>query len=287
MNARIYILFICSMLAVSTSPIIARYLYHIDPISISFWRMFIGGMILVIYGFFSRIESISNGNKYKTYIAGLLLGVHFALFYGAISLLPNNITNATVFGTLAPLFILILEFYFGRKIRFRLVMGLLIVLFGSLIMFIYDFSLSSNLTQGNILSILCSVCFAVIFILSEKVREKDSAISFSRSIFLYASLTLLFIAIMFKVPLFSITFHDFMFLLFLGIVPTLIGHSVFYYLTKHLSPVIVSSIPLGEPFIASIFAWYLFPGQILNFSIITGGIITLFGLYIIIQNKKT
>ena len=77
MSARIYILFICSMLAVSTSPIIARYLYHIDPISISFWRMFIGGMILVIYGFFSRIESISNDNKYKTYIAGLLLGLHF------------------------------------------------------------------------------------------------------------------------------------------------------------------------------------------------------------------
>ena len=122
MNARIYLLFICSMLAVSTSPIIARYLHHIDPISISFWRMFIGGMILVIYGYFKSIESISNDNKFKIYVAGILLGLHFALFYGAISLLPNNITNATVFGTLAPLFALLMEFYLGRKIRFHLIL---------------------------------------------------------------------------------------------------------------------------------------------------------------------
>ena len=84
----------------------------------------------------------------------------------------------------------------------------------------------------------------------------------------------------------SFSIDDFWFLLFLGVVPTIIGHSVFYYLVKYLSPTVVASIPLGEPFIASVLAWFIFPGQILNFYIIFGGILTLFGLFVIIQSKK-
>ena len=76
-------------------------------------------------------------------------------------------------------------------------------------------------------------------------------------------------------------------LLFLGVVPTIIGHSVFYYLVKYLSPTIVASVPLGEPFIASLIAWFIFPGQILNTYIVFGGLITLIGLFIIINSKKT
>ena len=72
----------------------------------------------------------------------------------------------------------------------------------------------------------------------------------------------------------------------LGIVPTILGHSILYYLVKYLRPTIVASIPLGEPFIASIFAWFLFDGQVLNTYIILGGLTTLLGLFIIIQNKK-
>ena len=89
------------------------------------------------------------------------------------------------------------------------------------------------------------------------------------------------------VDFFRFNEYDFWLLLFLGIVPTIIGHSVFYYLVKYLSPTVVASIPLGEPFIASIIAWVIFPGQILNEYIIFGGLITLLGLFIIIQSKKT
>ena len=86
MSFAIYFLLICSMFAVSTSPLIARYLSHLDPIAISFWRMFIGAAILHIYGFFSNgPKIISTQNSFKTIYAGILLGLHFAFFYGAIS----------------------------------------------------------------------------------------------------------------------------------------------------------------------------------------------------------
>ena len=287
MSIGIYFLLICSMFAVSTSPLIARYLSHLDPIAISFWRMFIGAAILYFYSLASKKNKyLSKQNNIKTIYAGILLGLHFALFYGAISLLPNNIVNATVFGTLAPLFALMVEIYFGRKIHTNLILGLVIVLIGSFTMFIFDFSFDSNLTKGNILAILCSICFAFVFILSDKIRKDESSLVFSKFLFSYATCTIFIIAIIFEVNLLSFSIYDFWFLLFLGIVPTIIGHSVFYYLVKYFPPTVVASIPLGEPFIASLIAYFIFPGQILNQYIIVGGIITVIGLFIIIQTKK-
>ena len=81
------------------------------------------------------------------------------------------------------------------------------------------------------------------------------------------------------------------FLLFLGIIPTLVGHSVFYYLVKYLPPTVVACIPLGEPFIFSMFTWFILPNsfvsQDINQYIIFGGLLTLVGLFIIVQSKKT
>ena len=282
-----YFLLLCSMLAVSTSPLIARYLNHLDPVAIAFWRMLIGALIMHTFSMTSSDKkNLSTKNSIRTLVAGFLLGLHFALFYSAISLLPNNIVNATVFGTLAPLFALLIEIYFGRRIRANLVVGLIIVLTGSFLMFVSEFSFESELTKGNILAIMCSVCFAFVFILSDNVRKTESAINFSKFLFTYATLALLVISIIFNIDLFAFSYNDFWYLLFLGIVPTIIGHSVFYYLVKYFSPTVVASIPLGEPFIASIIAYFIFPGQIINNYIFFGGIITIIGLFIITRTQK-
>ena len=45
---------------------------------------------------------LTNENRKKTLIAGIFLGIHFALFFSAIKL--TTIANATFLGTLAPLF---------------------------------------------------------------------------------------------------------------------------------------------------------------------------------------
>ena len=287
MSLKIYILLVLSMFAVSTSPIIARYLSHLSPITIGLWRMVIAALIMSFYGYYQYdSKPISSRNQFKIVIAGILLGIHFALFYGAIALMPNNITNATVFGTMAPLFALFIEIYFGKPISKKLIFGLFIVLLGSSIMFIYDFSIDNNLTLGNILAISCSICFAFVFILSDQVNKTESSFNFSKNVFIYASLTLFIIALLMNIPFLSISTYDFIFLFILGLVPTIVGHSVLYYLVNYLRPTVVASIPLGEPFIASIFAWFLFEGQVLNGYIILGGITTLFGLFVIIQNKK-
>ena len=78
---------------------------------------------------------------------------------------------------------------------------------------------------------------------------------------------------------------DFLGLLFLGLVPTIIGHNSIYYAIKYVSPTIVAAFPLGEPIIATILAYFIF-NEFITFNIYIGGALTLVGLILISQYKK-
>ena len=75
-------------------------------------------------------------------------------------------------------------------------------------------------------------------------------------------------------------------LLILGIVPTIFGHNSLYYAVKHISPSIIASVPLGEPIIASILAFFIFKESINNIIIISG-IVIILGLLYLINISKT
>ena len=123
MNFKITILLLIALLSVSISPIIAKMLVNVPAVSISFWRMFIGSLSLwMLSVFFNQGRFQDKSNFHRTILSGILLGVHFVLFFQAIKL--TYIANATFLGTLAPLFTLIFEIVFLKrkfKIQFILV----------------------------------------------------------------------------------------------------------------------------------------------------------------------
>ncbi len=284
MNFRISILLFIALMSVSTSPIVAEYLKNVPAISISFWRMFIAAMILWIYSILKKQGKIkSNRNLRKIILAGILLGIHFALFFQAIKM--TKIANATFLGTLAPIFTLFLEVVFlKRKFNKYILFGLLLSFIGAIIILSHNFDLSQQYTIGNFLAVICSLCLGVSFIIAEKVRQYENTIIYTRTLYLTASITLFIIAIITNSDLIGFTNNDYMGLVFLGIVPTIIGHNVIYYSVKYVSPTIVSAFPLGEPVIATILAFFIF-GQSIGLNIYLGGFVTFVGLFLIILKK--
>tara|TARA_B100000945_G_C20424612_1_gene619728 strand:- start:1734 stop:2576 length:843 start_codon:yes stop_codon:yes gene_type:complete len=272
-----------AMVSVSTSPIIAKYLNNVPALGISFWRMFFGALILWIFSFFNK-NNLKFYNDKKILIAGLLLGIHFALFFKSIKL--TTIANATFLGTLAPLFAFIIEkFIFKKEHKRNLLFGLSLAFLGAIILISNKFDFSSNYTMGNLFALACSACLGLAFIITAEVRKKLEALIYIRMLFTYAAITLLVFSIVTKTSLVGYSNNDYMFLFILGLVPTIMGHGSMYYAAKYISPIIVSSAPMGEPILASIMAWYLF-NESIEFSIIIGGFITLIGLYILITGKK-
>ena len=85
--------------------------------------------------------------------------------------------------------------------------------------------------------------------------------------------------------IFNYSVDNYFWLCMLGIVPTLIGHTIFSYSIKFESPTIIASIPLGEPIIASILAFILFNENISS-NVVIGGVVIGIGLILLIRNNK-
>ena len=271
------------MLSVSTSPIIARYLDAVPAVTISFWRMALGAIILWFISIIKKQIPLNSKQQKRTIIAGILLGIHFALFFGSIKL--TTIANATFLGTLAPLFTFIIErFILKRKHTKGILIGLGFAICGAIIIVGNKFNFSSDFTIGNLLAVGCSIFLGIGFIISENVRKEIGTISYSRTLFSTAAITLLFISFLTNANLLDFTYTEFVGLLLLGIIPTLFGHGTMYYAIRYVSPTIVASTPMGEPILASTMAWFLFQEGIEMFTII-GGSITLIGLFLLTKQK--
>ena len=285
MNTKITLLLILALLSVSTSPIVGRALVGVGAISISFWRMLIASIILWIVSIIrpqGKMKVPSNYNK--TVCAGILLGVHFVLFFEAVKI--TKIANATFLGTLAPFFTLLVELYIlKRYYNKKVILGLLFTLIGSLIILGYQFNLESKYTIGNLYAILCSISIAAALMISEKVRENENTIVYTRTLYLSAAFTLFIISMFANEKLFNHEFNEYLGLIFLGLVPTILGHNSIYYSIKYVSPTIVAAFPLGEPIIATIFAFFIF-SETITLNIFIGGLITLIGLILISIYKK-
>ena len=285
MNKKITLLLIIALLAVSTSPIVGRALENVGSVSISFWRMFIAGITLWIFSFMRPQGKMKRRNNIsKTIYAGILLGIHFALFFEAIKI--TKISNATFLGTLAPFFTLLVEYFFLKRFYDnKVLLGLLFTFMGSLIILGYQFDLSSKYTLGNIYAILCSVSIAAALMIGANVRKDEDTIVYTRTLYVSASLTLFLISIILKQELLGYNFNEYLGLIFLGLVPTILGHNAIYYSLRYVPPTIAAAFPLGEPIIATILAYFIFFEEI-TLNIFIGGSITFIGLILISLYKK-
>ena len=135
------------------------------------------------------------------------------------------------------------------------------------------------------MAILCSLCLGIAFLISEKVRETENTIVYTRTLYLTAAITLLCLGLMRGDNMLDYNLMEFSGLFYLGIVPTIIGHNSIYYAIKYVSPTIVAAFPVGEPVIATILAYFIFSESIYLHTAI-GGTITIMGLIIIALKKK-
>ena len=285
MNTKITLLLILALFSVSTSPIVGRALVGVGAVSISFWRMFIAAIALWLFSIIKpQGKMIIKENFNKTIYAGILLGVHFALFFEAVKI--TKIANATFLGTLAPFFTLLVELYIlKRYYDKKVLLGLFFTLLGSLIILGYQFDIASKYTLGNLYAILCSISIAAALMIGETVRKNENTIVYTRTLYLSAAITLFLIAMFTQEELINFKFNEYLGLIFLGLVPTILGHNSIYYAIRYVSPTIVAAFPLGEPIIATIFAYFIFFEKI-TMNIFLGGIITLIGLILISIYKK-
>ena len=155
---------------------------------------------------------------------------------------------------------------------------------GSVIVVLHKFDFSNDYTLGSLSAIICSLLLGIGFIISQDIRKNESTISFSPTLYITASITLFVTSIIIGESLFNFPINriNVLGLLALGIIPNIFGHNSLYYIIKYISPTIVASVPLGEPLIASVAAFFIW-GEIPHNGIIVSGFIILSGLFFLIK----
>ena len=284
MNKWIYIILIIGLLAISTSPVIARFLPLVPAAVIAFWRMTAASAMLWGYSSIRPQESIKPRNVWLIIAAGFLLAMHFIFWFGALKL--TSIANTTVLGIAAPAFTLLFErLWYRRKLNWVTIAALLIILVGCIIVQGNDLWSVEGVGLGNIMALLSAVFLGSVFLIGGEVRKTTSVITYTRTVYTISSIVLLISSFVLDNPLLGYTPTDYFWLFILGLVPTLIGHTAFSYSVKYVSPTVIAAFPLGEPIIASYLAWILFT-EIVSSYAIAGGPFIIIGLIILIINKK-
>ena len=285
MNKWIYTILLVGLLAISTSPVIARLLPLVPAAVIAFWRMAAASAMLWSYSSIRPQESLSTKNIRLVLAAGFLLAMHFVLWFGALKL--TSIANTTVLGIVAPAFTLLFErLWYNRKLGWITITALLIILVGGIIVQGDDLGSMDGTGLGNIMAILSAVFLGSVFLIGAKVRKTTSVITYTRTVYTVSAIVLLVTSLILDNPLMGYTINNYFWLFMLGLIPTLIGHTAFSYSVKFVSPTVIAAFPLGEPIIASYLAWLLFAEQV-PFYVVGGGLIIFIGLIILIMNKQS
>jgi drug/metabolite transporter (DMT)-like permease len=283
LNKQIYPLLIIGLIAISTSPVIAKMLPLVPATVIAFWRMAIASALLWVYSVFFSYKSVKSNNSILVYLAGASLAMHFIFWFGALKL--TSIANTTVLGIVAPAFTLLIEkLVYGKKINAFSSIALIIVFIGCVIVQGSDLGSFSGEGLGNIMAIVSAVFLGIVFLIGSKARQEIGVLTYTKNLFSVSALVLLSCTLLLNNPIFNYSINNYFWLCMLGVVPTLIGHTIFSYSIKYVSPTIITSIPLGEPIIASILAFVLFKEGVSSF-VFMGGLIIAAGLILLIKNN--
>ncbi|MEB1810211.1 MAG: DMT family transporter [Bacillaceae bacterium] len=274
-----------SIIAVSFAAIFVK--WSDAPATIlSMYRMYLACLLLFPIVWVKREQFFKLSSKDWLFltVAGVFLGLHFALWFGSLKL--TTVASSTIILSLQPIVALIGGFlFFKEKASKLIILPIGISVVGVIMVGWGDFGYGSSAAMiGNLLSFL-SVIAVVAYLLVGQSKVKDiSHWIYSFCVFLFAGVALTIFNLVFGIPIVGYDAREWGIFVLLAIVPT-IAHVIFNFLLKYVNTTTISMSILGEPVGATLLAVILLGEQVLLFQI-AGGVIVLLGVFLFLQQQK-
>jgi len=265
-----------------TSSIFIKLLGVLNVYSLSFWRLTIASAILVGAVLILR-KSFNLGamkaNIRQLSVLAAFLGLHMLLYISAVK--DTTILNATVLVNTAPIFSMIISsFHFNLKPSRLAVMGLATSFLGASLI-AYGDAFPSPLTinlRGDLEAILAAIAEALYLSYGREIRSKMPLLSQVTPIYLISAVIIGFPCALTGTP---ITLpsqpHLILFLLGFGILPTTLGHTLYYSSLSNLKSFETATLALLEPIGATLLGIALF-GEVPTALFVLGAFLVLSGI---------
>lgn len=264
-----------------TSSIFIRLLSVLSVYSLSFWRLTIAsavlaGAVLVLRKSFNF--GMVRGNIKQLSVLAIFLGLHMLLYISAVK--NTTILSATVLVNTAPIFsMLISSFHFNLKPSRLAVMGLAISFLGAgLIGYAHvSTSLLINL-MGDLQALLAAIAEALYLSYGREIRSKMPLFPQVIPIYLISALIIGFPCVLAGIPITPPSQpHLILLLLGFGILPTTLGHTLYYSSLSNLKSFETANLALLEPIGATLLGIVLF-AEIPGALFVLGAILVLSGI---------
>ncbi|MDA9016307.1 DMT family transporter [Flavobacteriaceae bacterium] len=279
-NSLYFILINIAMLCVSTSGALGRFISLPPPLTI--WSRAVVAFVLlfgyVIWGK-KRIRLDFKKEGVAALLSGVLMAGHWVAYFFALQWSSVAIGMLSLFTY--PMITLLLEpFFFDVRYQKRhLLLGIMILT--GVYFLATSFELDNTVTQGVLMGMLSSFCYALRNILmKQKIETVDGSV-----LMLYqmgVTVLILLPALYYFEPTSYV--KDLPYLLLLGIVTTAIGHTLFLSSFKKFSVGTVSIMSGIQP-IYGILLGIVFLSEIPSSRSIIGGILII--LTVLIEQKST
>ena len=281
------------ILFVSTASLFIRFAQaEASSLVIAAARMAIASLILVPLAVIrnARHPIHLTGREWgKGLLAGVFLALHFATWI--TSLEYTSIASSVVLVTTTPLWVALLSpLVLKERIAKTVWIGLLISVIGGVIVGLgnacqwADGGLScqaqvfaGKAMWGNALALFGAWMAAGYMLMGRQLRKKLDTVSYTALVYGTAAVLLVSVVLFRSEPVFSYSPRTYLWLLALGLIPQLLGHSLLNWALKYISAAYVSLTLLGEPIGTSILA-YLFLKESPTLLEGVGGVLILFGI---------
>lgn len=289
--------------AVSTASIFIRFAQEGAPsLVIAAFRLSIAALAvspIVLFRKLDEIRVLGLRSIGLLLAAGVFLAVHFATWITSLEF--TSVTNSVVLVTTTPLWVALLSpVLLKESVSRQAGVGLLLAVFGGIIVALGDACTWSwgglscppaaeyfqgNAMRGNFMALVGAWMAAGYFMIGRQVRGRLSLPGYIFMVYGCAALVLVLLVWILGLRLTGYSQETYFWMLLLGLVPQLIGHSAFNWALRYLSAAFVSITLLGEPIGSIILALILLKEAptLLN---LVGAILILFGIYLAAQPNR-
>lgn len=256
--------------------------------SVAFYRMVVSSLILLpffLYRSYKKsITPLTGRDAILTIIAGLCLSAHFATW--VTSLFYTPVANSVILVTTQPIYVAILGWIFLKeKLGYKGIIGIIVAVSGAIVIAGGDFNLSSEYMLGDILAIIGAIMAASYFTIGRQVRKKVHLLTYIFYCYTISAIGLLPVVLIFSQPLHGFSGMTWLYFFLLGLIPTVIGHSLYNWALKYLRAFWVGVCILGEPIGATLLAWIVLDQKPTFFFYIGAALIGV-GLLVLFSTEK-
>lgn len=190
-------------------------------------------------------------------LPGLLLGAHFITWIIGVHKTPA--ANASLIVNMVPVAMPFLMFALvGERLSRGEAAGTLVALAGVAVMSAWDLKLSSAYFAGDAMCFASMLLFALYLALGRRNQTVPTVWLYVVPVYWIGGAACLLAAVTHVNPLQPYSGLDVAMILALGIVPTVVGHSILNYSIKHLRGQVVSVLNLLQFVFAAVMALFIY-----------------------------